>query len=76
MSQPIPTYRIISRVHVNQWVNDLQETVPGWQIKARWSKTGAILPVFIPDDVYTPQTVDAAIKAAGATDEQIHALGG
>lgn len=75
MSPSVPTYTIVSRVHVSQWVNDLQETVPGWLIKARWNATRSILPVFVPDDVYTPETVDSAIRAAGAVDSQIHALG-
>lgn len=75
MSSPVPVYVILSRVHTNQWDDDLQTTVPGWSIKARWSNTGTVLPVFVPDSVYTPQTVDALIRAAGANDEQIHKLG-
>lgn len=69
-------YRIVSRYHVNDWSDDLQATVPGWRIKAQWIKTGAILPVFIPDAAYTPANVDAAIRHAGAVDESIHNLGG
>ena len=75
MTQPTRTYTIVSTVHISQWVPDLQETVPGWLIKARWNATGTIIPAFIPDDVYTPANVDAAIRAAGATAEQVKALG-
>lgn len=75
MTQAVPTYVILSRVHVNQWDNDLQETVPGWLLKVRWSATGTILPVFIPDGVYTPETIDKVVRASGKVDEQIHSLG-
>lgn len=75
MTQATPTYTIISRVHVNQWDNDLQETVPGWSLKVRWNATGTLLPVFIPDGVFTPETIDKVVRAAGAVDEKIHTLG-
>lgn len=73
----LPTvYRIVSRVHVNQWSNELQQAVPGWDIRAVWIRTGTTLPVFVADANYTAENVDAAIRHAGAIDEQIHALGG
>jgi hypothetical protein len=75
VTQPTPAYVILTRVHVAQFDNDLQETVPGWSIRARWSSTGTVLPVFVPDSVYTPQTVDAKIRAAGKLDDEIHRLG-
>ena len=75
MTQPTPTYVILSRVHTSQWMPDLEETVPGWKIKARWTSTGTALPVFVPDSVYTPETIDGMIRAAGAVDDQIHKLG-
>lgn len=68
-------YRIVSRVHINQWSDELQRGVPGWDIRAYWIKTGTTLPIFVPDANYTPQTVDTLIRHAGANDEQIHALG-
>jgi hypothetical protein len=34
------TYRIVSRVHVNQWSNELQQAVPGWDVRVYWVKTG------------------------------------
>lgn len=70
------TYRIVTRYHVNEWSEDLQATVPGWRVKALWIKTGTILPVFMPDQSYTPENLDAAIRHAGAVDESMHSLGG
>jgi hypothetical protein len=69
-------YRIISRVHVNQWSNELQQAVPGWDIRALWIKTGTVLPVFVPDASFTAENVDTLIRIAGAKDDSIHALGG
>jgi len=69
-------YRIVSRVHVNQWSNELQQAVPGWDIRAYWVKTGVTLPVFVPDSAYTAEHVDAMIRHAGTLDEQMHTLGG
>lgn len=76
MTQTAGTYVIVSRVHVNQWNTDLQAAIPGWDIRARWTSTGALLPVFVPDDAYTPANVDTLIRAAGAVDDAVHALGG
>lgn len=73
MSEPV--YTILSRVHVNQWDNDRQTAVAGWSIQAKWRATGTVLPVFILDDAYTADNVDRAIRAAGARDEAVHALG-
>lgn len=70
------TYRIVSRVHVNQWSNELQQAVPGWDIRALWVSTGTVLPVFVPDSQYTAENVDAFVRHAGAIDDQIHKLGG
>lgn len=76
MTQPNRTYTIVSRVHIVKWVDDLQTSVPGWDLRVRWNATRAILPVFVPDDVYTAANVDNLIRSAGKTDEQIHTLGG
>lgn len=76
MTEEKTAYRIISRSHVNQWSDALQAAVPGWDIRALWLRTGTVIPVFVPDASYTPDNVDALIRAAGATDEAIHALGG
>lgn len=69
------TYRIVQRNHVNQWSNELQTAVPGWDIRALWISTGTVLPVFVPDSQYTADNVDKMIRHAGAIDEQIHGLG-
>jgi hypothetical protein len=76
MSDSPTAYRIVSRTHINQWDNGLQQAVPGWDIRALWIKTGTILPVFVPDASYTAENVDTLIRIAGAKDEQIHSLGG
>jgi hypothetical protein len=74
---PDPTiYRIIQRNHVAQWSDALQQAVPGWDLRVQWLSTGTILPVFVPDTVYTPENIDTMIRAAGAVDERVHALGG
>lgn len=76
-SAGLPTvYRIVSRTHVNQWSNELQQAVPGWDIRALWVATGTVLPVFVPDSQFTADNVDALIRHQGAIDEQIHSLGG
>lgn len=76
MSSTETVYRIISRVHVNQWSNELQQAVPGWDIRALWIKTGTVLPIFVPDASFTAENVDTLIRIAGAKDDAIHQLGG
>jgi hypothetical protein len=76
VSEPAPVYRIVSRVHVNRWDEALQAAVPGWDVRALWARTGTVLPVFIPDTQFTPENVDTLIRAAGETDDRVHALGG
>lgn len=76
MTDLTTAYRIVSRVHVNQWDTGLQQAVPGWDIRALWIRTGTIIPVFVPDASYTAENVDTLIRIAGAKDEQMHALGG
>lgn len=76
MSDSPTAYRIVSRLHINQWDNALQQAVAGWDIRALWIKTGTILPIFVPDASYTAENVDTLIRIAGAKDEQMHALGG
>lgn len=76
MTEQPTVYRIIQRNHVSQWNDQLQQAVPGWDIRALWVKTGTILPVFVPDTVFTPENVDQLIRDAGAVDDRVHALGG
>lgn len=75
MSPAAPVYTIVSRNHVNKWNDGLQRAEAGWELVARWLATATLLPVFLTDERYTPDQVDAEIKAAGAKDEMIHALG-
>ncbi len=73
---PALTYTILlPTVHTTEWDAQLQQAVTGWQIRALWAATGNILPVFVPDTHYTPENVDTLIRAAGAVDEQVAALG-
>lgn len=74
-TDPATAYRIVSRVHIAQWDNALQQAVQGWELKALWLSTGTILPVFLPDAQYTPENVDLLIRHAGEVDDRIHALG-
>lgn len=76
MTEQPAVYRIVSRVHTNQWNEGMQQAVAGWDIRALWTRTGTILPVFCPDTNYTPENVDALIRNAGAKDDAIHSLGG
>lgn len=69
-------YRIVSKTHVNQWSNELQQAVPGWDIRIYWVKTGSTIPIFVPDSQYTADNVDKIARHFGAVDEQVHALGG
>lgn len=75
MTEPATVYRIISRVHVSQWDDQLQEAVPGWTLKVLWIRTGTVLPIFVPDQSYTPENIDTLVRAAGAKDDAVHALG-
>lgn len=75
MSEQAAAYRIVQRNHVSQWSTELNRAVDGWNVLALWLSTRTVLPVFVPDDRYTPENVDALIRAAGATDEAIHKLG-
>jgi hypothetical protein len=76
VSETPTAYVIVQRNHVAQWSDALQQAVPGWDLRVQWVKTGTILPVFVPDTVYTPENIDTLIRAAGALDERVHALGG
>lgn len=38
-------------VHKNRWQEDLQQAVSGWEYNVRDLVSGAIVPVFIPDNV-------------------------
>lgn len=75
MSPSTPVYAILARVQVNRWDVPLQRTVTGWDVTAQWAATGTILHVFVPDDRYTPDQVDALIRAAGAKDDAMESLG-
>jgi hypothetical protein len=75
MSETAPVYRIIQRLEIPRWSDDLQRTVTGWEVKAKWLKTGTVLTVFLPSEAYTAENLDALLRNAGALDEQIHRLG-
>lgn len=76
MSSTATVYTILSRSQVNQWDDQLQRAETGWKIAVRWEATSTVFSVFVADRNYTPDQVDAAIRAAGAKDEQIETLGG
>ena len=68
-------YSIVSQIHTNQWNPQLQQVVPGWEIQARDSATGTIVPVFIADSDYSVANVQTVIEAALAPVRQIAQLG-
>lgn len=77
MSTPAPAdYTIVSQVHKAKWNEGTQSAQEGWEVTAKWYKTGTFLTVFLPDDVFTAANVDAAIRHQGATAESVAALGG
>ena len=71
---PAP-YQIVSTIASTEWSQQLQQAVSGWTVRALWLPTNTILPVFVPDDVYTADNVDALIRAAGAKNSAVHSLG-
>lgn len=76
MSTPEGDYQVLDRVQLTKWDNPTQSAIEGWQVRARWNRTGTVLTVFVPLEQYNPTNVDAAIRTAGYNDEQIHTLGG
>jgi hypothetical protein len=75
MSEAEAVYRIIQRLEIPRWSDDLQRTVTGWEVKAKWLKTGTVLTVFVPSDLYTAENLDVLLRTAGAKDEQVERLG-
>lgn len=51
------------------------QAVEGYQLTTTWLATGHLLTVRIPQTSYTADNVDRAIRAAGAQDDAIAALG-
>lgn len=74
MSTPEPRpYTIVGTpVHTSQWVEDQQKVIPGWKVVARWTPTGTIIPVFVPDSADLSLTSDALIRYQGAQLEKLH----
>lgn len=75
MTTPARDYSILSRTHIDKYDPAVQTVVSGWQLKVLWASTGTVLNVFVPDASYSPDTVDAEIRAQGALDDQIGTLG-
>lgn len=65
----------ISRNHVNKWDDSLQQAVPGWEMKILNLHTGTTLPVFVPDDRYSPDNVTLAIANVIEQDNAVHNIG-
>ena len=68
-------YQIVSTTADTKWSTQLQEAVSGWLVRALWLPTNTILPVFVPDDVYTADNVNQLVLAAGAKNSAVHNLG-
>lgn len=70
-TDPKPYQLIPPPIHLTAWSEPLQRVVPGWKVTARWSRTGAIMNVFVPDDADLASTADALIRFQG---QQLDAL--
>lgn len=75
MSSPPVGYRVVSQVHVNKWIAELQRAVPGWEVTVRDNVTATVVPVFVDDEHYTAGGVAQAIEAALAPVREVHSLG-
>jgi hypothetical protein len=74
VTDPVKPYKVISTLHRNEFNDQLGETVSGWLVKALWFATNTVLPVFVPEDVYTAGNVDKLIRTAGETNSAVHSL--
>lgn len=68
-------YTILASVPLNYFDPALQEAVPSHQVTARWSSTGSVIRVTIPDTAYNATEVDSRIRQAGYAEDQVFALG-
>ena len=69
-------YNVESVVQLRQWDPLKQYSVEGKLVTYRWAANGVVGQVFVPIDQYNAANVDAAIRQAGYTDEQVTSLGG
>lgn len=76
MSTPEGDYTPLDRTQLTKWDQTRQQAVEGWQVRARWHRTGTVLTVFVPLESYNATNVDAAIRQAGYADEEVGRLGG
>lgn len=75
MAQVATDYTILSRTQLNRYDPATQQAVEGWDVQARWTRSGTVLKVFVPLATYSATEVDTAIRQAGALDDQVGALG-
>jgi hypothetical protein len=72
----MPGYTILQpQRHLNDVDPDTGEIVPGWQVRARDTDTGTIVPVFVPDRVYSADNVKIAVERALEQVRAVHSLG-
>lgn len=70
-------YQIIGpAIHQNAWSDELQAVVPGTKITARWTATGDVIHVFVPDSAQLDATADAFIRFRGKQLDDLRKLGG
>lgn len=67
-------YSWIDRTPTDYFDPVLNESVRGIRLRVVWTATGTPLTVYLPLTSYTPDQVDAAIKAAGAKEDAIAGL--
>ena len=69
------TYRVMRQVHINELDRASGQVVPGWQITVRDLHTGTVVPVFVADDLYSPDNARQIIEASLEQIRGVHALG-
>ena len=66
MSAAVKPYQVVSENHTVTWDVGLQQSVPGWEVKAVWLATNTIIPVFVPDTADLVAGTDQLVRAKGA----------
>ena len=68
-------YRIMRQVHINSLDRASGQVVPGWEISVRDLVTGTVVPVFVSDDLYSPDNARQIIEASLEQIRSVHSLG-
>lgn len=75
-SAPSLPYTLIGKAIPTTWYSDeLETTLTGYKVRARWNNGGSIITVQVPNDQPLAATADALIRAQGAQLDELAALG-